>query len=112
MKNMSEMPLEKLTEKMLGAAYRVSNTLGIGFLEKVYRNAYALELRKEGLLVEQEFPIHVLYDGVVVGDFHADLLVEKPRSGRTQGRFGTDAGTYGASVELPARHWPGDLFAD
>lgn len=46
MKKMSEMPLNKLTEKMIGAAYRLSNTLGVGFLEKVYRNAYLLELKK------------------------------------------------------------------
>lgn len=50
---MVEMPLDKLTEKVIGAAYRVSNTLGIGFVEKVYENALALEIRKDGLLVEQ-----------------------------------------------------------
>ncbi len=74
---MVEMPLDKLTEKVIGAAYRVSNTLGIGFVEKVYENAHALEIRKDGLLVEQQFPIKVVYEGVIVGDFYADLLVEK-----------------------------------
>ena len=65
-----------ITEKIIGSAYQVSNTLGTGFLEKVYENALAHEIRKTGLRVEQQFPIQVWYDGIVVGDFYADLLVE------------------------------------
>jgi GxxExxY protein len=68
--------LNALSERIIGAAYKVSNTLGAGFLEKVYENALAHELRKSGLRVEQQFPIPVYYDGVLVGDFFADLLVE------------------------------------
>ena len=68
--------LNRITERVIGCAYTVSNTLGAGFLEKVYENALAHELRKNGLDVIQQHPIQVLYDGVVVGDFVADLLVE------------------------------------
>jgi GxxExxY protein len=67
--------LDKLTEKIIGCAYRVSNTLGIGFVEKVYENAHAHEMRKDGLQVVQQYPIKVMYDGVVVGEFFSDMLV-------------------------------------
>jgi len=61
---------------VIGAALTVSNTLGVGFLEKVYENALAHELRKAGLAVEQQKVIQVEYDGVIVGDYVADILVE------------------------------------
>ena len=54
----------------------MSNTLGAGFLEKVYENALAIELRKADLKVEQQFPIQVTYDNIPVGDYFADLVVE------------------------------------
>ena len=66
-----------ITEKIIGCAYRVSNSLGIGFVEKVYENALAHEIQKSGLKVAQQDPIKVLYDEIVVGDFFADLLVEE-----------------------------------
>ena len=66
-----------ITEKIIGCAYKVSNTLGCGFFEKVYENALAHELRKAGLKVQQQVPIQVRYDGLVVGDYVADLLVEE-----------------------------------
>ena len=65
-----------ITEKVIGCAYTVSNVLGNGFLEKVYENALAHELRQSGLIVAQQFPIKVHYDGIIVGDYVADLLVE------------------------------------
>ena len=68
--------MDKLTECIIGCAYAVSNELGAGFLEKVYENALAHELRKAGLRVEQQRPLRVRYDGVIVGDYTADLLVE------------------------------------
>ena len=67
---------ELVTEKIIGCAYTVANTLGSGFLEKVYENAMAHELRKAGLAVQQQAGIAVNYDGVIVGDYVADLLVE------------------------------------
>jgi len=65
-----------LTEKVIGCAFTVSNTLGCGFLEKVYENALAHELRKAGLKVEQQHGINVYYDGQIVGEYAADLLVD------------------------------------
>jgi GxxExxY protein len=68
--------LNQLSGQIVGCAFVVSNTLGVGFLEKVYENALAHELRKAGLAVEQQHPVTVHYDGVVVGTYTADLLVE------------------------------------
>jgi GxxExxY protein len=65
----------ELTEKIIGAAFKVQNTLGAGFLEKVYENALSIELRKCGLGVESQKPFPVKYEGTVVGDYHADLVV-------------------------------------
>ena len=65
-----------ITERIITCVYRVSNTLGSGFLEKVYENALAIELRKNELKVEQQHPIRVFYNSEPVGDFAADLLVE------------------------------------
>jgi GxxExxY protein len=70
------MELNEITERIIGCAYKVSNELGNGFLEKVYENALAHELRKACLRVEQQYPIRVFYDSVIVGDYVADLLVE------------------------------------
>ena len=67
---------EAITEKIIGCAFAVANTLGSGFLEKVYENALAHELRKAGLSVQQQFSVDVYYDSVRVGDYVADLLVE------------------------------------
>jgi len=67
---------DPLTERVLGCAYTVSNTLGCGFLEKVYENALAHEMRKQGRAVEQQKAITVLYDGTSVGDYFADLCVD------------------------------------
>lgn len=67
---------EKLTETIIGCAMKVHRALGPGFLESVYQNALAHELRKAGLRVECEKTIKVIYDSVVVGDFSADMLIE------------------------------------
>src|SRR3954462_9993215 len=72
-----EEELNELTELIIGCAFTVSNTLGSGFLEKVYENALVHELRKRGLEAEPQHEIPVYYDGVVVGQFFADILVEK-----------------------------------
>lgn len=64
-----------ITELIIKAFYTVYNTLGYGFLEKVYRNALAIELRKLALDVIQEARITVYYDAEVVGEYFADLLV-------------------------------------
>jgi len=67
---------DELTEKIIGCAYKVHNTLGSGFLEKVYENALRIELEKSGLIVRQQAPVCVQYDGQVVGEYYADLWVE------------------------------------
>ena len=64
-----------LTEKIISAYYEVYNALGYGFLEKVYENAMVIALRKRGLEVKQQWPIHVHFDGEVVGEYFADLFV-------------------------------------
>ncbi len=67
---------EHLIEKIIGCAYKVYNTLGSGFLEKVYENALYIELSRRGLSVKQKYSIEVYYDNVIVGEYIADLLVE------------------------------------
>src|SRR6202012_3663248 len=67
---------DRVTERIIGSAFTVSNTLGVGFLEKVYENALAHEMRKRGLVVAQQRGILVRYDDIIIGDYTADLLVE------------------------------------
>ena len=66
---------EEITSVVTAANYVVYNTLGYGFLEKGYENALILELQKRGLSVKQQMPIKVYYEGHVVGEYCADLLV-------------------------------------
>jgi len=68
--------LDATAGHIVSAAYRVSTTLGAGFLEKVYENALVLELRNRGLRVEQQKGVTVRYEGEIVGEYVADLLVE------------------------------------
>ena len=70
------MQYEEITEQIIGCAYRVYNKMGFGFLESVYENCMKIELEKAGLKVESQRSITVFYDGVVVGKFVADLVVE------------------------------------
>jgi GxxExxY protein len=65
-----------LSKRIIGCALTVLHALGTGFLEKVYENALVYELRKSGLVVSQQHPMVVRYDGVVVGEYTVDLLVE------------------------------------
>lgn len=67
---------DKLTEKIIACAYKVHNTLGAGFLEKVYENAMMIELRKQGIDARQQENIKVYYEGEIVGDYFADIIVE------------------------------------
>jgi len=70
------MDTNDVTAEIIGSAFIVSNVLGSGYLEKVYENALAVELRKRGLRVAQQAMIPVFYDGVAVGRYAADLMVE------------------------------------
>ena len=64
-----------ITEKIIKAFYNVYNSLGFGFLEKVYENSMKIELKKMGLKVESQKNIKVHYLGYEVGDYYADLVV-------------------------------------
>jgi GxxExxY protein len=74
--NADALVLNPLSKRVIGCALTVSNGLGSGFLEKVYENALAHELRKAAVAVEQQRGITVTYDGITVGEYFADLLVE------------------------------------
>ena len=67
---------DELSEKIIGCAYKVYNTLGYGFLEKIYENAMAIEFRKLELQFKQQYPIKVYYEKENIGDFVADFFVE------------------------------------
>lgn len=75
--NDSRSKLDGITRIIIGCAYTVSNTLGSGFLEKVYENALAHEIRKHRLAVVQQHPVSVYYDDVIVGEYVADLWVQR-----------------------------------
>jgi GxxExxY protein len=67
---------KELTGKIIDCAFKVHNNLGFGFLENVYRNALMIELSKADLSADMERKIQVSYDGQVVGDYVADIVVE------------------------------------
>ncbi|HEV8058306.1 MAG TPA: GxxExxY protein [Gemmataceae bacterium] len=71
------MEQQELTEKIIGCAMTVHRILGPGFLESVYQKSLAHELGKAGLQVECKKPITVTYDGIEVGVFEADMLVQE-----------------------------------
>ncbi len=73
---MSEYLYQDLTSKIISCFYKVYNTLGFGFLEKVYENALLIDLTKAGLFVERQKPIKVYYEDKLVGEYFADLIVE------------------------------------
>jgi GxxExxY protein len=68
--------VDRITEPVIGGAFQVLNTLGVGFLEMVYENASVHELRKRALDVVQQHGVTDTYDGVVVGAYNVDVLVE------------------------------------
>ncbi len=67
---------DAISELVIGSSFKVHKTLGVGFLEKVYENALVIELAEHGLRLRQQVPLSVFYEGRVVGDYFADLLVE------------------------------------
>ena len=68
---------QELTEKIIGCAMKVHRTPGCGFLESVYQKALLHELRKTGMQADGQIPLKVMYDGEIVGDFFADIVVER-----------------------------------
>jgi GxxExxY protein len=72
-----ERKFSALSERIIGCAFTVSNALGMGFLEKVYERALVHEMQKQGLAIRRQHPVVVKYDGIVVGDYALDVLVEE-----------------------------------
>ncbi len=93
-----------ITERIIKAFYTVYNTLGYGFLEKVYENALAIELRSEGLKIEQQARLTVYYANQLVGEYFADLLVNDQGHRRVKGHTVPGPGTRSAIVELSQGH--------
>jgi len=73
---MEEVLYKELSGEIIRAAYKVYNTLGAGFLEKVYENALIHELSKQGIKTESQVPVNVYYEDKKVGEYFADILVE------------------------------------
>jgi GxxExxY protein len=67
---------KELTENIIKIFYRVYNKLGYGFLEKVYENAMMIEFKKDGIAAVCQFPIKVFYEGELIGEYYADILVD------------------------------------
>lgn len=68
---------QEITDKIIKAYYQVYNTLGYGFLEKVYHNALIIELNKLGFDVKSQSPIKVYYEGTLVGNYYADIIINE-----------------------------------
>jgi GxxExxY protein len=67
---------KELTEKIINIFYRVYNKLGYGFLEKAYESAMMIEFKREDILAVSQSPIKVFYEGEVIGEYYADILVD------------------------------------
>jgi len=67
---------KELTEKIIKIFYRVYNKLGYGFLEKLYENAMMIEFKKDGVPAVSQFAIKVFYEGEIIGEYYADMLVD------------------------------------
>nr|WP_311461764.1 GxxExxY protein [uncultured Prevotella sp.] len=76
MKEPDIITIDQLITEIIECAKRIRRQLGPGFLEKVYKNAMVVELRKLKLNFETEKLIQVLYDGIVVGEYRTDIIVE------------------------------------
>jgi GxxExxY protein len=71
------MMIENLTKSIIGAVFKVHNTLGPGFLESVYEKSLLIELRNLGIEAKAQEPVKVYYDSQMVGDFIADVIIER-----------------------------------
>lgn len=76
MKEPDIITIDQLITEIIECAKRIRRQLGPGFLEKIYKNAMVVELRKLNLNFETEKLIQVLYDGIVVGEYRTDIIVE------------------------------------
>ena len=69
--------VEELIKQIIDCAYEVRLRLMPGFLESVYKKALLLELQSRGILAEEEYPMKVFYKGTLVGEFRADIFVQR-----------------------------------
>ena len=67
----------EITHKIINAFYQVYNNLGYGFLEKIYENALLIELEKRNVPAQGQCPIQVFYEGYLIGEYFADILVNE-----------------------------------
>jgi len=74
--NYQDFKHKELTEKIIKIFYSVYNKLSYGFLEKVYENAMMIEFKREGILAVSQSPMKVFYEGEVIGEYYADILVD------------------------------------
>ncbi len=65
-----------LSYKIIGLAMQVHRELGFGFLEKVYENSMMVLFRRENITAKQQAPVSVSFEGEIVGDYYADILIE------------------------------------
>ncbi len=70
------MTIDEITERVIGCCFKVHKAVGQGFLEKVYENALMIELEAGGLEALQQVPLSVSYEGQIVGEYFADILIE------------------------------------
>lgn len=75
--NLKKFPHQELTKQIIGIYYHVYNELGYGFLEKVYHNAFAIELATRGYKIEKHKKVNVFYKNEIVGEYISDILVEE-----------------------------------
>jgi len=73
---MNNILYKDLSYQIIGLAMEVHRKLGYGFLEKVYENSLMILFRREGIRSEQQYPIKVYFEGEVVGNYVADILIE------------------------------------
>jgi GxxExxY protein len=74
--DLQDLKYKEITEKIIKIFYIVYNNLGYGFLEKVYENAMMIEFKKDDVLAVSQFAIKVVYEGEVIGEYFADVMVE------------------------------------
>ena len=73
---MGKYKYQEITSQIINSAHTVHNTLGYGFLEKVYHKSLVIELRKRGFFIESEKPIKIEYENQIVGEYFADIVVD------------------------------------
>jgi GxxExxY protein len=88
----------ELTDRVIGAAFTVSNAMGCGFLEKVYENALAIELTSRGMDVKGQRGIEIRYRDQLVGFYVADLIVEERVIVEVKALDGLDRAHYGQCI--------------